>query len=463
MAKEADAKYLEDDEYMYYVKNLDTGEELPAVSAVTTGFADLTVAEAKEVSQGEFPSKGDGDENEDVFASDDEEEYFDATWTESMSRANQSYTSLRLPEGARLQFVRISAVGSSKDAAGKTVSIFYIDVKCSTALPSTWTVYRRYSQFKHLSDTMRSEGYFIPLLPPKKLIGAFEVEFLKKRKGELDTWLRKIEEQYATNPTSKNPQLNSHYRNFLTESANLPPRPLTQVVPEASEVEREAKAKMFVADEKGQPSRPPKVGLADFETIRVLGKGSFGKVTLVRKIANDKLYAMKILSKPNIVRRKQVEHTRTERRILGTITHPYIVKLHYAFQTDKKLFFVLDYAAGGELFHHLCKMKKFPENYAIFYSAELTLALEELHRHGVVYRDLKPENILFDGEGHIKLADFGLAKENVTEAAEGAHSMCGMRTSRRIVFLIISISWYNTLVSFFILLQAHLSIFPQRF
>jgi serine/threonine protein kinase len=355
--------------------------------------------------------------------------YFDASWNEAMAKATQSYMPLSVPDGARLNFVRISAVGSSKDSSGKAFSVFYIDVKCSIAQPHSWTVYRRYSQFKRLSDVMRSDGYMMPLLPSKKLIGAFEVDFLRRRRDELEIWLRQIDELYAANPTSKNPQTHELYRRFYIEDANLPPRPLSRLIPESNGTsafdEKDGGVASSVPDMKNIRAMTPKVGLTDFELIRVIGKGSFGKVTLVRKKSNDKLYAMKVLSKPNIVRRKQVEHTRTERRILGKITHPFIVKLHYAFQTDLKLYFVLDYAAGGELFFHLSRMKKFPESYAIFYAAEIILALEELHRNGVVYRDLKPENILFDGEGHVKLADFGLAKENISDAAEGAHSMCG--------------------------------------
>lgn len=133
----------------------------------------------------------------------------------------------------------------------------------------------------------------------------------------------------------------------------------------------------------------------------MIGKGSFGKVffilyvfflilnflqvTLVRKKNDQKLYAMKVLSKPNIIKRKQVEHTKTERRVLGTINHPFIVRLHYAFQTEEKLYFVLDYAAGGELFFHLSRMKKFSEATTRFYCAEITLALETLHQHVRIY------------------------------------------------------------------------------
>ncbi|GLD99531.1 hypothetical protein PINS_up008257 [Pythium insidiosum] len=166
-----------------------------------------------------------------------------------------------------------------------------------------------------------------------------------------------------------------------------------------------------------------KVCLEDFTLIRVIGKGSFGKVTLVRKKTNSKIFAMKILSKAHLLKRKQIEHTKTERRVLSVVSHPFIVGLHYAFQTDTKLYFVLDYCPGGELFFHLSRMGRFDENMARFYCAELVVALEHLHSLGVVYRDLKPENILLDEMGHIKLADFGLAKDHVTEVDSGATSL----------------------------------------
>jgi len=214
----------------------------------------------------------------------------------------------------------------------------------------------------------------------------------------------------------KDPQQNAFFRRFLTEDANRPPSPLVRIYPEHIE---------NASSKTDSPSKKEKISLDDFELVKVIGKGSFGKVTLVRKKTDQKLFAMKVLSKPNIIKRKQVEHTKTERRVLGTINHPFIVRLHYAFQTEEKLYFVLDYAAGGELFFHLTRMKKFPEATTRFYCAEITLALDAIHAHDVVYRDLKPENILLDGEGHIKLVDFGLAKEGVTDAAEGAHSLCG--------------------------------------
>ena len=147
--------------------------------------------------------------------------------------------------------------------------------------------------------------------------------------------------------------------------------------------------------------------------IKVIGKGSFGKVLLVRKRDNGLVYAMKVLRKENIIKRNQVEHTRTERHVLGYVRHPFIVGLNYAFQTSEKLYFVLDYCAGGELFFHLGKVQRFQEPRARFYAAEITLAIEYVHNLDVIYRDLKPENVLLDENGHIRLTDFGLSKEGI--------------------------------------------------
>lgn len=167
------------------------------------------------------------------------------------------------------------------------------------------------------------------------------------------------------------------------------------------------------------------INLEAFKIIKVIGKGSFGKVFLVRDKADNVLYAMKVLKKDYIIRKKQVEHTRTERSVLGYVHHPYIVGLHMAFQTADKLFFVLDYCAGGELFFHLGKLGRFPEERARFYAAQIILALEYVHLKGVIYRDLKPENVLLDGYGNIRLTDFGLSKEGVSDHSSGANSFCG--------------------------------------
>jgi serum/glucocorticoid-regulated kinase 2 len=178
----------------------------------------------------------------------------------------------------------------------------------------------------------------------------------------------------------------------------------------------------------GTPRKKPT--LDDFELLRVIGTGSFAKVMLVRKKDSHKLYAMKVLKKEEILKRNQIGHTKTEREILAGMKHPFMVRLRYSFQTDLKLYMVLDYVRGGELFYHLRRAGKFPEDKARFYIAEVILALDFLHRHNIIYRDLKPENILLDVSGHIKLTDFGLSKTGVTSVGgkgEGqtATTFCG--------------------------------------
>eukprot|EP01135_Chromosphaera_perkinsii_P009553 Nk52_evm3s1810 gene=Nk52_evmTU3s1810 len=152
------------------------------------------------------------------------------------------------------------------------------------------------------------------------------------------------------------------------------------------------------------------ISLEDFDLLRVLGKGSFGKVMQVKKKDTGQLYAMKILRKAQLVERDEVEHTRSERQILAEIKCPFLVSMKFCFQTPSKIYMVLDYVHGGELFYHLQQEGRFHPSRAKFYSAELILALEYLHSLNVIYRDLKPENVLLDYNGHVVLTDFGLSK-----------------------------------------------------
>ena len=156
-----------------------------------------------------------------------------------------------------------------------------------------------------------------------------------------------------------------------------------------------------------------KMQATDFEPLRCLGKGTYGTVLLVKQVATGKLYAQKQFRKASLtVRKHLVEQTKTERAILESINrHPFVVKLFYAFQDHEKLYLILEYAQGGELFERMRTERMFPEETAAFYMAELALALEHLHQTvGVVYRDLKPENCLLDSDGHLLLTDFGLSK-----------------------------------------------------
>ncbi|ORZ24652.1 kinase-like domain-containing protein [Absidia repens] len=166
-----------------------------------------------------------------------------------------------------------------------------------------------------------------------------------------------------------------------------------------------------------------KVSLDDFEIIKLLGRGAYGKVMLCRHIESGQLYAMKILKKASLlVHKKSAEHTKAERQILEEVRNPFIVQLMYAFQTNDRLYLILEYAPGGELFTHMATEYMFAEDVARFYLAELVLALEHIHSLGIIYRDLKPENCLLDKEGHILLTDFGLSKVSLDGKAK---TLCG--------------------------------------
>lgn len=194
-------------------------------------------------------------------------------------------------------------------------------------------------------------------------------------------------------------------------AASAPSTPAAPPPPQRAQVPVPHTPAIFFA-----PPPPPglEVSLGDFELLRVVGKGSFGKVLQVRRKADGQIYAMKILKKIELHTRHQVEHTKTERNILACLGHPFMVKLHFAFQTRHKLYMVFDFMNGGEIFFHLRRAGRFPEVLATFYIAEVIAAIDYLHRFDIIYRDLKPENILLDNDGHVKITDFGLSKVGIT-------------------------------------------------
>ncbi|XP_052052224.1 ribosomal protein S6 kinase beta-1 isoform X5 [Apodemus sylvaticus] len=193
---------------------------------------------------------------------------------------------------------------------------------------------------------------------------------------------------------------------------------------------------------------PEKIRPECFELLRVLGKGGYGKVFQVRKVTGantGKIFAMKVLKKAMIVRNaKDTAHTKAERNILEEVKHPFIVDLIYAFQTGGKLYLILEYLSGGELFMQLEREGIFMEDTAwpwvdrsslqnfleltfqfpSFYLAEISMALGHLHQKGIIYRDLKPENIMLNHQGHVKLTDFGLCKESIHDGTV-THTFCG--------------------------------------
>lgn len=275
----------------------------------------------------------------------------------------------------------------TEPGSGKKYTMFVITVKLTCGL--SWTVEHRYNDFYKLNQSLKNQLNTIKELkfPPKIWFGNLARATVENRRQRLEAYLAAL--------------------------MNFRPRPM--LLHGFLEFEEHTKS---------MDRTNGKVSVEDFELLKVVGKGSFGKVFLVRFLRNDKVYAMKVLRKTMVKRRKQVEHTRAERRIMGAINYPFIVKLRYAFQTSTNLYFVTDYMKGGELFFHLKRKRTFNEGITRFYAAELVLALSHLHSQNVVYRDLKPENILLDERGHIQITDFGLSKDNVSEPT-GATTFCG--------------------------------------
>ena len=165
------------------------------------------------------------------------------------------------------------------------------------------------------------------------------------------------------------------------------------------------------------------VELDDFQIMKVLGRGTFGKVCLVQYKPTKEYYAMKSLKKDVLLDMDQVQSTILEKKILQSLDHPFLVGMVFCFQTEERIYFIMPFIRGGELFQHLRTEKFFKEDKARFYAASMGVALEYLHNHGIVYRDIKPENILIGEDGYLKLIDFGMAK--MLKGNEKAMSFCG--------------------------------------
>ncbi|KAK3077488.1 hypothetical protein LTS18_010132, partial [Coniosporium uncinatum] len=148
---------------------------------------------------------------------------------------------------------------------------------------------------------------------------------------------------------------------------------------------------------------------SNFKTLKVIGKGAFGEVKLVRRVSDNKVYALKSLIKTEMYKKDQLAHVRAERDILAESDSPWVVKLHTTFQDNTYLYMLMEFLPGGDLMTMLIKYEIFTEDITRFYMAEITLAIEVVHKLGFIHRDIKPDNILLDRGGHIKLTDFGLS------------------------------------------------------
>lgn len=329
--------------------------------------------------------------------------------------------------------IQIVGYGFVRDPRFQEFMVFVMKVQQGSG--SDWTIYRRVESFMALSMQLPS---YTPACPPPRPLP----ESIELVRDELASWLSQLARMPSVIQSRS-------FQEFLSTEANIIPPGLEErevsphidtldemnmedmfgcsgnedpVMAHAYDSDREEEIDVLLDSKHRSGQRTPsrierrtskKSQLEDFVLLKVIGKGSFGKVIQVRKRDTGIIYAMKVLRKENIIKRNQVEHTRTERHVLGYVQHPFVVGLNYAFQTRDKLYFVLDYCAGGELFFHLGKVQRFAEPRARFYIAEIVLALEYMHSLDIIYRDLKPENVLLDEYGHIKLTDFGLSKEGL--------------------------------------------------
>lgn len=284
------------------------------------------------------------------------------------------------------------------------------------------TLYKRYSEFLMMHEKLTKMFPKLDLkLPAKRRLGNnFDPTFIQERKKGLHVYLRQV--------VSKPEIVNSPpVREFLYGGTGSLSRDELLGDDRFDDETRDGNTNDEGGDDAMNLGESEEKGasLDDFYLMKVIGVGSFGKVLLAKHKETEQVFAIKVLSKKAIKQRDEVKHIMAERNVLlKNLKHPFLVGLHYSFQTREKLYFVLDYVNGGELFFHLQREKNFSEARTRFYASEITAAISFMHKQNIVYRDLKPENILLDRNGHIVLTDFGLCKENV-QPGETTSTFCG--------------------------------------
>ncbi|XP_041358653.1 serine/threonine-protein kinase Sgk1-like isoform X2 [Gigantopelta aegis] len=280
----------------------------------------------------------------------------------------------------------------------------------------SWFIFRRYNEFHTLFEKIKRIYPDSNLkLPGKKIFGNLDPDFIRHRREGLDNFIQKL---ISTPKLSQQAEV----RTFL--SLDNPRNVQERVTSDHFDDSDMMNSKDANPVNLG-PSEKPSVRPSDFEFLKVIGKGSFGKVLLAKHRTEGEVYAIKVLQKQAIMKRNEAKHIMAERNVLlKNVKHPFLVGLHYSFQTADKLYFVLDYVNGGELFFHLQRERYFPEQRAKFYAAEMASAIGYLHSLNIIYRDLKPENILLDSQGHVVLTDFGLCKEGI-EGMGTTSTFCG--------------------------------------
>ncbi|KAE9090053.1 hypothetical protein PF010_g18744 [Phytophthora fragariae] len=294
---------------------------------------------------------------------------------------------------------------------------------------------KRYSHFRELHKTLRRKYATVGKLyfPPKKFFMSLSLRVIEQRREAIETYMNavltlrprpvEVVQFLSSGSSSVDEDEDGNSTDGPARGVDMvtAPKHVQSTSTALGTSSRLSGSNSFASEDAGGHM----VTMQDFEILKMLGKGSFGKVYMARERGTDgKIYAMKVLRKSELVKRNQVGHTMMERRIMSSIDHPFIVGLKYSFQTASKLVMVSDYCCGGEIFFHLKKFRSFSEAMVRFYAAELVAAIGHLHERDIIYRDLKPENILLDETGHVRLTDFGLSKTDCTDFS-GAKTFCG--------------------------------------
>uniref|UniRef100_M4BT22 Protein kinase domain-containing protein n=1 Tax=Hyaloperonospora arabidopsidis (strain Emoy2) TaxID=559515 RepID=M4BT22_HYAAE len=323
-------------------------------------------------------------------------------------------------------------LGRDRDSGSKkryTVFQVYVHFQSGAVRMSE----KRYSHFRELHKTLRRKYAAVGKLyfPPKKFFMSLSLRVIEQRREAIETYVNAV---LALRPRPVEVvQFLSSAVDDDDEDGNSSDGPTRGVdmVTASKHLKSTSTALGTSSGLSGSNSFGLEdagghlVTMQDFEVLKMLGKGSFGKVYMAKECGKEsKIYAMKVLRKSELIKRNQVGHTMMERRIMSSIDHPFIVGLKYSFQTASKLVMISDYCCGGEIFFHLKKFRSFSEAMVRFYAAELVAAIGHLHERDIIYRDLKPENILLDETGHVRLTDFGLSKTDCTDFT-GARTFCG--------------------------------------
>ena len=238
---------------------------------------------------------------------------------------NSNGVSSQIENESNFKFIKISKVALLEETLGKSYNLFALDIQTDSITPTTWTVWRRYQQFKKLFLSLNSYLSNIPLLPHKNHNMISDIEYLEKSKLELQSWLLRIQNIFSIDKSSS-----TYFYEFFTIDANMDPDNLRVLLPYSPSNSFKKSSSV--------------VSIEDFELIEFIGRGSFATVDLVKKKDEEKFYAMKTLSKSKMTKKRHVNNLKTEIDILENISHPFIVKLHFSFQTDTKIHLVLDYA-----------------------------------------------------------------------------------------------------------------------